>query len=245
MSCHSRCRKPLETGLKLAVTLRFLASGDSYRSLAFAFRVPHNTISLFVPKVCQAIVDEYLVEQMSTPTTPDEWRQVVNRFSTRWNYHHCCGAIDGKHVAIKCPADSGTLHYNYKGYFSIVLLAIVDGNYKYLWADVGSEGSASDAGIFNLSLMRQDLEEGRVGFPPPEPLPGQDFELPYFFCGGRRLSPAGMDDEASCREAPDPQGASLQLPDISRPAGGGKRIWYYGTQVAVPPHDIAGGTRHC
>ena len=44
-------RKPLEPGLKLAITLRYLATGETYRSLQFAFRVPHNTISLFVPEV--------------------------------------------------------------------------------------------------------------------------------------------------------------------------------------------------
>jgi len=45
-------RRPLEPGLKLAITLRFLATGDSYTCLAFDFRVAHNTISLFVPQVC-------------------------------------------------------------------------------------------------------------------------------------------------------------------------------------------------
>ena len=49
-------RPPLEPGLKLAITLRYLATGNAYRSLAFAFRVPHNTIALFVPEVCRAIV---------------------------------------------------------------------------------------------------------------------------------------------------------------------------------------------
>ena len=44
-------RPPLEPGLKMAITIRFLATGDSYHSLGFNFRVPHNTISLFVPQV--------------------------------------------------------------------------------------------------------------------------------------------------------------------------------------------------
>ena len=113
------CRIPLEPGLKLAITLRYMATGNSYRSLAYSFRVPHNTISGFIPEVAQAIVDEYVGETMQTPSTPDGWRQVADRFRVRWNYHHCCGAIDGKHVAIKAPKNSGTRYYNYKGYFSI------------------------------------------------------------------------------------------------------------------------------
>ncbi|KAL5005441.1 hypothetical protein ScPMuIL_018897 [Solemya velum] len=44
-----RYRAPLDPGLKLAITLRYLATGASYRDLAFAFRVANNTISLFIP----------------------------------------------------------------------------------------------------------------------------------------------------------------------------------------------------
>ena len=49
----TNCREPHPPGLKLAVTLRFLATGNSYVSLMYLFRVRTNTISKFVPYVCQ------------------------------------------------------------------------------------------------------------------------------------------------------------------------------------------------
>ena len=48
-------RRALEPGLKLAKTLRYLATGSSYHDLAYTFRVPNNTISTFLTEVCQAI----------------------------------------------------------------------------------------------------------------------------------------------------------------------------------------------
>ena len=51
-------RESLKPGLKLAISLRYLASGESYKSLMYGFRVAHNTISPMIPEVCQAINDE-------------------------------------------------------------------------------------------------------------------------------------------------------------------------------------------
>lgn len=183
MCFHFRNRPPLEPGLKLGITLRFLATGNSYRSLAFSFRVAHNTISLFVPEVCAAICAEYEDEVFKMPTTAEEWQPVADRFSTRWNFHHACGALDGKHIAIRKPAKSGSLYFNYKGFFSIVLLALVDADYKFMWAQVGANGSSSDCGIYNHSSLEQCLREGTIGFPDPEPLPHDDTDIPYFIIG--------------------------------------------------------------
>lgn len=67
-------RNAIEPGLKLAMTIRHLATGDRYASMKFDFRVPHNTISLCVREVCQAIINEYKDECMQCPTTVEELR---------------------------------------------------------------------------------------------------------------------------------------------------------------------------
>ena len=55
-------RPALSPGLRLAITLRYLVSGDSYHSLMYGFRVAHNTISILVREVCEAIIQEYASE---------------------------------------------------------------------------------------------------------------------------------------------------------------------------------------
>ena len=69
-------------------------------------------------------------------------------FSERRNLHNVCGALDGKHVAVKCPTGSGSIYYNYKKFYSIVLMALVDSQYRFLFVDVGAQGSTSDGGVF-------------------------------------------------------------------------------------------------
>ena len=96
---------------------------------------------------------------------------------------HTCGAFDGKHVNGKCPPNSGSLYYNYKGFYSVVPMAFVDADYKFIWADIGGMGSASDAQIYNASELNECVEDGSLGFPDPEPLPNDNLDVPYFFVG--------------------------------------------------------------
>ena len=70
----TRFREPLEPGLKVALTLRHLASGSKYREMQYGWRVPHNTISLVVREVCEAIIAEYHEELLKPPQTAEDWR---------------------------------------------------------------------------------------------------------------------------------------------------------------------------
>ena len=64
-------------------------------------------------------------------------------------FPNCIGAMDGKHVMIQCPFNSESLFYNYRSYFSIVLLAVASADYRFVMADVGAHGSSNDSGVLN------------------------------------------------------------------------------------------------
>ena len=81
-------RAPISVGEKLALTIRYLATGESYTSLSCQFRVGRSTISKFLPEVCRAIQDEFTREYLICPTTPDEWKELEMEFRIRWNVLH-------------------------------------------------------------------------------------------------------------------------------------------------------------
>ena len=164
----------------MALTLRHFASGHTYSSMKFSCRVPHNTISLVAREVCEA---EYMDEVMRCPTTPAEWLEVAEQYYKKWNLPHTLGAVDGKHVGIVCPNNSGSLYYNYKHFYSILLFAMVDADYKFLWADVSGNGAASDAQVFNESELKRCVEDGTIGWPAPAPIPNNTEDMPFFMVG--------------------------------------------------------------
>lgn len=89
------------------------------------------------------------------------------------------GALDGKHVVIQKPKRSGSLYYNYKGTFSIVLMALLDADCKFIYFDVGCNGRISDAGVFRNCSLSRALESNSFNLPGPEPLPGRNMDVPY------------------------------------------------------------------
>ena len=123
----TRFHEPCPTRLKVAITLRYLATGDSCKTLMYGSRVAFNTISLLVIEVCEAIYQVYREEQLKCPSTTQEcWEKAVH-FDQRWNFHHAVGAIDGKHVTIRNPRQSGSKYYNYKGFYSVMLWTLTAG----------------------------------------------------------------------------------------------------------------------
>nr|CAI5843168.1 unnamed protein product [Callosobruchus analis] len=88
-----------------------------------------------------------------------------------WQFENCLGAMDGKHILIKKPSNSGSYYFNYKGTFSVVLFAIVNANYEFLYVHTGTNGRVSDGGIWN-----------NTGIYPTTLLNTSD-QFPYVFIG--------------------------------------------------------------
>ena len=99
---------------------------------------------------------------------------MADQYLETWNFNNCIGAMNGKHVLINPPANSGSFYFNYKGSFSIVLLALVDANYKFLYVDIGCNVKISDGDVFKNSSLYRALEDNSLHIPGPAPLPGSD-----------------------------------------------------------------------
>ncbi|XP_037933215.1 protein ALP1-like [Teleopsis dalmanni] len=176
----TKFRKSITPAERLAVTLRFLATGDSFTSLEYLFRISKQSISKIVPEVCSALL-EALKEYVKTPISPEEWCAVAKVFEQKWNFNNCIGAIDGKHCVLQAPFHSGSDYFNYKSSFSIVLLGIVDAEYKFLYANVGCQGRISDGGVFNNSAFYKHFKNETLGLPKEMTLPGSTNKVPFVF----------------------------------------------------------------
>lgn len=111
---------------------------------------------------------------MQVPKIVDEWKEIENKFSQRWNFPRCVGAIDGKHVIIKRPPCSGSTYFNYKKTYSIILFAMVDADYCFTYIDVGGNERTSDSAIFRDSTLNIAMESNTLGIPDHAVIIGDD-----------------------------------------------------------------------
>lgn len=89
--------------------------------------------------------------------------------------------MDGKHIDIVPPADSGSYYFNYKGRHSMVLFAIVDANYRFLLVDFGTNGRVSDGGVLQNTKFYEKLQIDDLKLPKPCSVTENFKDAPYVF----------------------------------------------------------------
>ena len=84
-----------------ALRLRFVATGESFRSLHFQFKISRPAISCIVTdsvcEVCEAIPKKLGPSYLKVPSSEQEQLQIAKQFEEKWNFPNCLGAINGKH----------------------------------------------------------------------------------------------------------------------------------------------------
>ncbi|CAK6982962.1 protein ALP1-like, partial [Scomber scombrus] len=88
------------------------------------------------------------------------------------------------------PPLSGSQYFNYKNTFSIVLLALVDADYRFRCIQVGDFGRTSDSGIYAGSDRGKGMENNTIHVPPKTSLPGAAHieDLPHVMVGDTAFS---------------------------------------------------------
>lgn len=171
-------RQAITPGERLSITLRYLATGESFSSMEYLFRISRHSIGRIVIDTCKALYQSLQPEFMKLPSTAEEWEAVAQKFERRWDFPNCIGALDGKHIVIQPPPNSGSHYFNYKGTHSIVLMALVDADLKFLYIDVGTNGRVSDGGVWGKCGLNSALMNNSVNLPAQKTLPGREMPVP-------------------------------------------------------------------
>ena len=165
------------------LTLRFLASGDSQISLTYLFRMGKKTVSRIISEMSEALYEVLSKMYLNAPKNQKQWKNISEEFQELWQFPRVIGAIDGKHIRIQAPNKSGTLFHNYKGFFSLQLLAVCDAKYNFTFVDVGQYGSNNDCSVLANSNISYVIESDALDVPRAKRIEGIEEDMPYYLLG--------------------------------------------------------------
>lgn len=137
-----------------------------------------SSIARIVKEICQLIWEMLHLQHMPVPTE-EHFKKNAEDFNLRWNFPNCVGRIDGKHIRLRCPPNSGSQYFNYKNYYSLVLQGVADANLKFVAVDVGAYGRQSDGGVFRYSALYRNLQNQHLKLPADSYLPNSNLKVPH------------------------------------------------------------------
>ncbi|CAM5150761.1 unnamed protein product [Natator depressus] len=152
---NTKMRPALTVEKQVAIALWKLAMPDCYQSVENKFGMGKSTVGVAVIQVAKAISDLLLTRV----ATLGNVQVIVDGFAAM-EFPNCGGTIDGTHIPILAPDHLANKYINHKGYFSMVLQALVDHKGRFTNINVEWLGKVHDARIFrNFGLLKQ-LQDG-------------------------------------------------------------------------------------
>ena len=117
----------------------YLAHGTSIKTTSWSFHIGQSTMYKIVHEVCIDIAKALESTYLKFPNA-EEFLEISKQFQKKTHFANVIACADGKHVRIRSPPHSGTYFYNYKKFFSIVLMALVDAHCRFIWVNIGDFG---------------------------------------------------------------------------------------------------------
>ncbi|KAM7167296.1 uncharacterized protein RBU57_005846 [Macrochelys suwanniensis] len=172
----TRLRAALTVEKRVAIAIWKLATPDCYRSVANQFEVGKSTVGIVLMQVCRAI-NRILLRRT---VTPGNVQDIVAGFE-QMGFPNCGEAIDGTHIPILAPPHLASEYINRKGYFSMILQALVDHRGRFIDINAGWPGKVHDARIFRNTGLFRKLQSGT--FFPDRKITVGEIEMPTVTLG--------------------------------------------------------------
>ena len=130
--------EPISPECRLAVFLYRLGKGDYIYTISELAGIGESTVCGIIIEVCQLMVENFWQEHVAKfwPDSEEKLQELMEVMDSEWQFTSAYGAIDGSHIPIHCPpggAEAAKEYHNFKNFYSVVLMAIVDAKYRIIW----------------------------------------------------------------------------------------------------------------
>lgn len=153
----------LSPEMKVAITLRYLATGKMQLCSGDDFGVTQPTVSRVVSQTLEALTQRHIFRRfVKFPLTRHEVQRKQQRFMEVAGFPGVVGVIDGTHVGIVAPTEHEREYVNRRRFHSINVQVVFDATYRILDIVAKWPGSVHDARILSESGLMALFERNIV-----------------------------------------------------------------------------------
>ncbi|XP_030042759.1 protein ANTAGONIST OF LIKE HETEROCHROMATIN PROTEIN 1 [Microcaecilia unicolor] len=156
-------RRAIAVEVRLAMTFWRLGSCCEYRTIERLFGVSRSTICKVIREVCEAVVSILTPTYVRAPDGP-ALQDALSQFEERYGLPQVAGVVSALHVPIRAPNETTNSYFNAKGWYSVILQAVVDHQFCFWDLNVGCPGKISHARVLANSELYDRASRG-VLFP--------------------------------------------------------------------------------
>ncbi|XP_077497472.1 uncharacterized protein LOC144108065 [Amblyomma americanum] len=150
-------REAIPVEKRVAIGLYRLRSSAEDQTIAHLFGVGRSTVNLLTKEFFAAVTDVLGGEWLNM-VSRQEMPNQIREFYAFSGFPQALGAMNGCHIPISPPQEHAADYYIYKGWHSIILLAIVDHKYSFRYLNVGSPGRCHDAFVYGRSQLSKHIK---------------------------------------------------------------------------------------
>ncbi|XP_077509345.1 uncharacterized protein LOC144120619 [Amblyomma americanum] len=179
---HTNMREAISVEKRIGIGLFKLCSAAEDRVVAIVFGVGRSTVNTIYREFAETVVD-VLEPEWARMMAPNEMNEHVSEFYAMTGFPQAMGALDGCHFPLSPPHLNAEDYRNYKGWYSVILLAVVDHKYRFRYVSAGSPGRCHDSHVYSQSDLAETVER---------PL----FKTPVTVINGTAVPPIILCDQA-------------------------------------------------
>ena len=112
-----------------------------------------STLCTLLSEVLRTIADCMWDQEVTRhmPNSEADFYKKMKVMEEAWQFLCCLSAVNGCHIPIKCPSrglESSKEYHSFKNFYSVVLMAMVDSSYQFIWGCCEFPGNSHDSIIF-------------------------------------------------------------------------------------------------
>ncbi|XP_023293320.2 uncharacterized protein LOC111676598 [Lucilia cuprina] len=195
-----RKKKSFSAEERIAITLKYLATGEVNSCRNYCFRASKPVIVKMIADICQKMYELLKDQYLYLPKTDEQWLAIVNNMQKSYHLSNCLGNILMHQVSFYTPPNQPVRPKSFQKDHGednsiqkvpLIMTTIVDGNYNFLYIDVEKTKAKFYDQIYEKSKICKMIEDGSIALPRTNTDVDGNFKNcdihPYFFIGSKCL----------------------------------------------------------